>query len=83
VEQARTVITRLDRIEAMERASEPAELVLRELALLVAEAELWLESERSPGAAARVALERCLRALQAGARGGDHGAESFARLKSR
>jgi glutathione S-transferase len=64
VNEARAVIARLDRIEAMERAREPAELVLGQLALLVAETERWLETERTAGVAARKALERCLQALE-------------------
>jgi len=64
VEEARVVIARLDLIEAMERAREPAELVLDQLALLAVEAERWLETEQTAGAAARKALERCLGALE-------------------
>jgi hypothetical protein len=58
VEEARAVIARLDRIEAMERAREPGELVLDQLALLAVEAERWLETEHTAGIAARKALER-------------------------
>jgi hypothetical protein len=64
VEEARAVIARLDRIEAMERANEPASLLLRELELLVADTESWLECEGQPAVVAREALERCLRALE-------------------
>ncbi len=64
VEEARAVIARLDLIEAMERAREPGELVLDQLALLAVEAERWLETEQTAGAAARKALERCLDALE-------------------
>jgi hypothetical protein len=64
VEEARAVIARLDRIEAMERAREPGELVLDQLALLAVEAERWLETEHTAGIAARKALERCLDALE-------------------
>jgi hypothetical protein len=64
VEEARAVIARLDRIEAMERAHEPVPLVLHELELLVAETESWLEREGSSASAARGALERFLRALE-------------------
>jgi hypothetical protein len=64
VDEARAVIARLDRIEAMERAREPAELVLEQLALLAGETELWLRSEQSAGADAHLALERCLEALE-------------------
>ena len=64
MEEARAVIARLDRIEAMERGREPAEFVLGQLELLAVEAERWLESEQTAGAAARKALERCLIALE-------------------
>lgn len=64
MEEARAVIARLDRIEAMERAREPAELVLDQIALLALEAERWLETEQAAGAGAQKALERCLAALE-------------------
>ena len=48
----------------MERAREPAESVLDQLALLAAETERWLETESTAGVAARKALERCLHALE-------------------
>ncbi|HEY5160207.1 MAG TPA: hypothetical protein VII83_03955 [Gaiellaceae bacterium] len=65
MEEARAVITRLDRIEALARAREPAALVLSELELLVPEVICWLEREGPAAAAARVALERCLLVLAA------------------
>ena len=64
MEEARAVIARLDRIEAMEQAREPAGSVLDQLALLAAETERWLETETTAGVAARIALERCLQALE-------------------
>ena len=64
VEEARVVIARLDRIEAMERAREPVEFVFGQLELLALEAERWLVSEQMAGAAARNALEHCLQALE-------------------
>jgi len=64
VEEARAVIARLDRIEAMERAQEPAALLLNELELLALETKRWLEREGSSAAAARVALERCRLGLE-------------------
>jgi hypothetical protein len=63
VEEARALIARLDRIEAMALARAPAELVLSELELLVPEAMRWLKREGPAAAAARVALERCLLVL--------------------
>lgn len=64
MEEARTVIARLDRIEAMALARAPAALVLSELELLLPEAMRWLEREGPGVAAARVALERCLLVLK-------------------
>jgi hypothetical protein len=66
MEEARAVIARLDRIEAMARAQAPAALVLSELELLLPEARRWLEREGPAAAAARVALERCLLVLKEG-----------------
>jgi hypothetical protein len=67
MEEARAVIARLDRIEAMARAQAPAALVLSELELLLPEARRWLEREGpAAAAAARVALERCLLVLKEG-----------------
>jgi len=92
VDEARAVIARLDLIEAMERAREPARSVLDQLALLAVETERWLETERMAGAPARKALERCLQLLErssarelpfAGVRGSDAQFEqAFDRLKT-
>ena len=64
MEEARAVIARLDRIEAMALARAPAALVLSEFELLVSEARRWLEREGPGAAAAGVALERCLLVLK-------------------
>jgi hypothetical protein len=64
MEEARAVMARLDRIEAMELRAESPELILDELAALTAETERWLETEPAAGAAARRALARCLDALE-------------------
>ncbi|MGA9761005.1 MAG: hypothetical protein WBQ14_01090 [Gaiellaceae bacterium] len=45
MKEARAVIARLDRIEAMELVGEPPALLLDELELLVPEAARWLERE--------------------------------------
>lgn len=68
VEEARAVIARLDRIEAMALARAPAALVLSELELLAPEAKRWLEREGPAAAAARVALEHCLFVLESASR---------------
>jgi hypothetical protein len=92
VEEARAVIARLDRIETMERAREPAASLLGQLALLATETERWLETETTAGVAARVALERCLQALERAPslerplarelRDADQGGEAFASLNA-
>ena len=64
--EARAVIARLDRIEAMELAREPVPNILNELELLLPEARRWSEREGPESIAARVALERCLLALDSG-----------------
>ncbi|HXV02790.1 MAG TPA: hypothetical protein VFP24_04400 [Gaiellaceae bacterium] len=64
MEEARRVLERLQRIEALERTSAPSGELLAELRTLVLEAETWLRAEPEPGAAAD-ALARCAAALEA------------------
>jgi hypothetical protein len=64
MEEARRVLERLHRIEALERGSAPSGELLAELRSLVLEAETWLRSEPEPGGAAE-ALARCAAALEA------------------
>jgi len=65
MDEARAVLERLERIEALEAsAAAPGEL-LAELRALVREAEQWARRERDPEAQAAVA--RCADALEAGA----------------
>jgi hypothetical protein len=64
MDEARTVLARLARIEELERQDAPAEALLDELRALVHEAEAWARAER-PGARAEVAVARCRRALDA------------------
>jgi hypothetical protein len=64
MEEARRVLERLRRIEALERRAAPSEELLAELRTLVREAETWLRAEPEPGAAAE-ALARCSAALEA------------------
>ena len=64
MDEARAVIDRLDRIEALERdRADPAEL-LDELRALVREAEAWARAEGDARAAA--AVEGCEGALAGG-----------------
>lgn len=64
MEEARAVIARLDRIEALERERAPARVVLAEVRALLAEAEAWVRVEPAAAAHAAVALERCRAALE-------------------
>jgi hypothetical protein len=63
VEEARRLLTRLERIEALDRSHALPELLLDELRALLAEAEAWVRVEGRPSSAARDALERCRLAL--------------------
>lgn len=64
MEEARHVLERLRRIEALDRSSAPSGELLAELRTLVLEAETWLRAEPEPGPAAD-ALARCAAALDA------------------
>jgi hypothetical protein len=55
MDEARTVLARLERIDALERGGAPARAVLDELRELVQEAEAWARRERDPRADAAVA----------------------------
>jgi hypothetical protein len=63
MDEARAVIERLDRIEALDRDGAPAGELLDELRGLVRDAEAWARVEADARAAA--AVERCDRALAA------------------
>jgi len=54
MDEARAVLARLERIEALERSGAPARVVLDELQALVVEAETWARRERDPRADAAV-----------------------------
>ena len=62
MDEARAVLERLDRIEALERAEAPPEQLLGELRGLVEEAERWARRERDPEALE--AAGRCRTALE-------------------
>jgi DNA-binding IclR family transcriptional regulator len=55
MEEARAVLTRLERIEALDREGAGAAALLAELRELVREATAWAESERDPRARAAAA----------------------------
>jgi hypothetical protein len=61
MDEARAVIDRLDRIEALGRAGARPAAILDELRGLVREAEAWVRSEGDARAAA--AVDSCRRAL--------------------
>jgi hypothetical protein len=63
MDEARAVIDRLDRIEALERQGAPPGTLLEELRGLVRDAEAWVRTEGDARAAA--AVERCGDALGA------------------
>ena len=67
VDQARAVIDRLERIEALREGDAPAGVLLGEVRALLAEAEAWAEADR-PGKRALEAVESCRDALAAGER---------------
>jgi hypothetical protein len=61
MDEARAVIDRLDRIEALDRQGAPPGALLEELRGLVRDAEAWARLEGDARAAA--AVERCDQAL--------------------
>jgi hypothetical protein len=61
VDEARAVIERLNRIEALDRENAPATALLAELRELVREAEAWVRTEGDERA--ELAVERCKEAL--------------------
>jgi hypothetical protein len=63
MDEARAVLARLDRIEALEREGAPPGVLLEELRGLVQEAEAWARVEG--GERAREAVDRCGEALAA------------------
>ncbi|HEY3017276.1 MAG TPA: hypothetical protein VGJ23_00450 [Gaiellaceae bacterium] len=63
MDEARAVLARLDRIEALEREGAPPGVLIEELRGLVQEAEAWARLEGDVRAAG--AVERCAEALAA------------------
>jgi hypothetical protein len=61
--EARAVLQRLRRIEALEHEGAPVRSVLAEVRALLAEAEAWASCERGATDLAEEALERCREAL--------------------
>jgi hypothetical protein len=65
VDEARKVLTRLRRIEALDRERAPAKAMLAEVRELLVEAEEWVRAEPDGTDLAADALERCRRAASA------------------
>jgi hypothetical protein len=65
MDEARAVLRRLGRIEALEREGAPPRSLLAEVHALLEEAEAWVGSERDGSDDAEAALERCRNALAA------------------
>ncbi len=63
MDEARAVLRRLSRIEALEREGAPPRALLAEVHELLAEAEAWAAAERGGVELAEAALERCRDAL--------------------
>jgi hypothetical protein len=65
MDEARAVLQRLRRIEALERERAPARSILAEMQALLEEAEAWVLAERGGTGLAETALDRCRDALAA------------------
>jgi hypothetical protein len=66
MDEARAVIQRLERIEALEREGAGPKQLLAEVRELLREGEAWLEQEREGTDLAADALDRCRTAHDAG-----------------
>jgi hypothetical protein len=64
MEEARRVLARLERIDTLDRDAALPDTLLRELRLLVGEADAWARSERYLPDSALRAVARCHRALE-------------------
>jgi hypothetical protein len=63
MDEARSVLNRLDRIERLEQQGASAAALVAELRSLVSEAEAWVRIERAPTRRAEGAIERLREAL--------------------
>jgi hypothetical protein len=63
MDEARAVLRRLSRIEALEREGAPPRSLLAEVHALLSEAEAWAAAERDGVELSEAALERCRDAL--------------------
>jgi len=69
MDEARAVLERLERIEALEASGAPAGVLLEEVRGLLADAEVWVRIEPTGTDLAESALQRCREALQEGGKG--------------
>ena len=65
MDEARAVLARLERIEALERAGTPAGVLLGEVRELLTEAEEWVRVEPGGTERAAAALALCAKAFAA------------------
>ena len=65
MDEARAVLARLERIDALERSGSPAAVLLEEVRALLVEAEDWVRAEPGGTDRAAAALDRCSTALGA------------------
>jgi hypothetical protein len=63
MDEARAVLSRLRRIEALQREGAPARSLLAEVHALLDEAGAWVAAEGEGAESAAAALERCREAL--------------------
>lgn len=63
MDEARAVLSRLDRIERLERHGAPASTLVPELRSLVSEAEAWVRVEPASTGRAESAIERLREAV--------------------
>lgn len=64
MDEARAVLARLERIEALDRTDATPDTVLAELRALLHEAEAWVRAENGGADRARDAVERCRQMLR-------------------
>ena len=64
MDEARAVIARLDRIEALDRERAPVGVLLAEVRALLTEAEAWARAEPAGSDRAAEALDRCREAVK-------------------
>ena len=65
MDEARAVLARLERVEALDREDAPPEILLEELRRLLVEAEAWTRAEAAAGAAADAAIDGLRHAVEA------------------